>query len=458
MTRTPPKHIVIAGGGVAAVEAVAALRALAGPLPRITLLAPEDRLQPRAASVAAPFGFGMREPIPYDVIRRHARFDLHRGTLARVEPDAHVAVDAAGEALGYDKLLVAVGAVAKPALDGAITFRGARDAQAVERAVDDAASLAFVLTGPSDWALPLYELAIMAAVDERDRGREVQITVVTAEPAPLWVFGEQASTAIAALLAERGIAVRAGVRPLRVRDGQVELDGAAPVPAAAAIALPRLIGPAIPGLPHAQHGFIEVDAHGRVPDVPDVFAAGDATAFPLKQGGLATQQADAAAEAIAAELGAAVTPEPFRPMLRGLLLTGGAPLYLRSSLSLAGQPRDGEARHTRRRPAAAVSRRALWWPPTKIAGRYLAPLLATARPPVLATAQLQDLTSTGAGPDDRDDARELALLLAEEEAATGDYGRALQALDAAAALTGGIVEPEWARRREAWMAAQAAVR
>jgi sulfide:quinone oxidoreductase len=374
--------------------------------------------------------------------------------LARVEPDAHVAVDQAGRPLHYDKLLVAVGAVPKPALDGAITFRGARDAATVERAMGDATSLAFVLANPSDWALPLYELAIMAAVELRDRGREPEITIVTAEPAPLWVFGERAGEAITELLAERGIAVLAGVRPTRVRDGQVELDGADPVRADAAIALPRLVGPAIPGLPHAPHGFIAVDAHGRVSEVPDVFAAGDATSFPLKQGGLATQQADAAAEAIAAELGAAVTPTPFRPMLRGLLLTGGAPLYLRSSLTLAGEPRDGEAHRARRRPEAAVSRRALWWPPTKIAGRYLAPLLATARPPLLATAQLQDLASAGVDPDDRDDAQELALLLAEEEAEMGDYGRALQALDAAAALTGGIVAPEWARRREAWTAAR----
>ncbi|WP_037496963.1 FAD-dependent oxidoreductase [Solirubrobacter soli] len=454
----PPKHIIIAGGGVAAVEAVAALRALAGPLPRITLIAPEDELPQRAASVAAPFGFGVREPIPFDVIRRHARFDLHRGVLARVEPDARVAVDATGEPLHYDKLLIAVGAVPKPALDGAITFRGARDAAAVEQAMGDATSLAFVLTSPSDWALPLYELAIMAAVELRDRGREPEITVVTAEPAPLWVFGEQASAAITELLAERGITVRAGVRPIGVRDGHVELEGGARVPADAAIALPRLFGPAIPGLPHAPHGFIPVDGHGRVSEVQDVFAAGDATTFPLKQGGLATQQADAAAEVIAAELGAAVSPVPFRPMLRGLLLTGGAPLYLRSSLTLAGQPQHGEAHRTQRRPEASVSRRALWWPPTKIAGRYLAPLLATARPPLLATAQLQDLVLAGVDRDDRDDAQELALLLAEEEAAMGDYGRALQALDAAAALTGGIVAPEWARRREAWTAARAAVR
>ena len=113
MTRTPPPHIVIAGGGVAAIEAVAALRALAGPLPRITVLAPEAELTPRPASVAAPFGFGLPNALPFDAIRRHARFDLHRGTLARVEADAHTVVDRSGEPIRYDKLLIAVGALAR---------------------------------------------------------------------------------------------------------------------------------------------------------------------------------------------------------------------------------------------------------------------------------------------------------------------------------------------------------
>jgi len=218
MTHQPP-HIVIAGGGVAAVEAVAALRALAGSLPRITLLAPEAALAPRAASVATPFGFGAPSPLPFDAIRRHARFDLHRGTLKRVEPEEHVAVDEQGEPIRYDKLLVAVGARPEPAVPGAITFAGLADAPAVARAVEEASRLVFVLPSATGWALPVYELAIMAAVELRNRGVTPEITVVTPEPAPLWVFGAEASAAIAELLAERGIGVRAGVRPVAVRDG-----------------------------------------------------------------------------------------------------------------------------------------------------------------------------------------------------------------------------------------------
>ncbi len=455
MTRQPP-HIVIAGGGVAAVEAVAALRALAGPIPRITLLAPDAELTPRASSVATPFGFGAPSALPFDAIRRHARFDLHRGTLARVEPDAHVAVDEHGEPIRYDKLLVAVGARPEPAVPGAITFAGPADASAVARALEQTSRLAFVLPSATGWSLPVYELAIMAAVELRSRGAEPEITIVTPEPAPLWVFGAEASAAVAELLAERGIGLRAGARPVAWRNGTLEIEDAADVRADRVIALPRLIGPATPGLPHSAHGFIPVDRHGRVQDVPDVFAAGDATTFPLKQGGLATQQADAAAEAIAAELGGAVEPAPFRPVLRGLLLTGGAPLYLRSALSAAGDPEQSSARRTTRRPVSDVSRRALWWPPSKIAGRYLAPLLATARPPQLSAAQMQDYRPGPEGAD-RDDAFELALMLAEEDAAMGDYGQALRALDAAAALTGGVLPAEWTQRRDQWRSARALV-
>src|SRR4051794_19101161 len=231
----------------------------------------------------------------------------------------------------------------------------------------------------------------MAAVELRDRGAGPGITVVTPEPKPPWVFGAEAGAAIAAILAERGIALRTGTRALAAHpDGPLEVDFGAAVAAERTIALARLLGPAVPGLPATADGFILVDGHCRVPGAGNVFAAGDATAFPLKQGGLAAQQADAAAEAIAAELGASIDPQPFRPVLRGLLLTGGAPLYIRATLSPAGEPQDAHTRPTASRPAAAVSRRALWWPPGKIAGRYLAPLLATARPRSLAAAPLQD--------------------------------------------------------------------
>ena len=208
--------------------------------------------------------------------------------------------------------------------------------------------------------------------------------------------------------------------------------------------MPALDGAALAGLPADSRGFLPVDAHGRVSGLSGVYAAGDATSFPVKQGGLAAQQADAAAEAVAADLGLAPDPAPFRPVLRGLLLTGGAPLYLRAQLT-------GDQEPTARVLSGEVSSRALWWPPGKVAGRYLAPYLATARPVHLGDEPLRDRTP--AAPEtalDRDEAVRLALLLAEEDARVGDYHQALHALDAAAALAGGVLPEEWTESRSRW--------
>jgi sulfide:quinone oxidoreductase len=241
------------------------------------------------------------------------------------------------------------------------------------------------------------------------------------------------------------------------------LAGSGEVYADRVVTLAQLEGPRLPGLPHDQHGFIPVDAHGRVHGVEGVYAAGDVTAFPLKQGGLAAQQADAVAEAIAAELDAPISPRPFTPVLRGLLLTGGAPLYLRSQPQRL--PREAsvaiEAPTPLRRnirDASAAAGQPLWWPPAKIAGRYLGPFLATARPQPLSSELLVDRVAVPGAPLSQaefDDALELALLLAECDARWGDYAAALSALEAAEALQGAL-PPEYEAKRREWRAADRA--
>ena len=93
-----------------------------------------------------------------------------------------------------------------------------------------------------------------------------------------------------------------------------------------------------------------------------VYAAGDGTTFPVKQGGLACQQADAIAELLAAAAGADVDPSPFRPVLRGRLLTDRGAQYLE-------QPLHGGA------GMGPASELRLWSAPRKVDGRYLSPWL-----------------------------------------------------------------------------------
>jgi sulfide:quinone oxidoreductase len=194
-----------------------------------------------------------------------------------------------------------------------------------------ARSVALALPSERMWPLPIYELALLTAGNLREHGADaVTVWLVTPEEEPLELVGPAAARALLPMLEARDIRLRTSSLPAFVKDRTLVLAGGASIPAERVIALPRLVGPALPGLPHDQHGFIPVDAHGRVVGVRDVFAAGDVTSFPLKQGGLAAQQADAIAEVIAADAGAPITPMPFSPVLRGLLMTGGAPLYLRS--------------------------------------------------------------------------------------------------------------------------------
>jgi sulfide:quinone oxidoreductase len=432
--------VLVVGSGAAALEAATALRALAGTRVNITLVARTTRFEPPALAVTAPFGEEPEPVISIADVARRISFDFQTGELDRVEPEQHAVQLRDGERLSYDYLIIGTGAVPRPAFPGAITFGGREDADAVAEALANAERLAFVAPTASGWTLPLYELVLMSA-----RARpHANLAVVTAETAPLWLFGSEAGAAIRTEFAERGIGLLTGVRVLAAAGGRLELDGAEPVAADRAIALARVDGPAIDGLPHDEHGFLRVDAHGAVVGVGDVYAAGDVTAFPLKQGGLAAQQADAAAEVIAATVGASVTPKPFAPVIRGLLLTGGAPLYLRS---------DGTHGTSHRLARASVSANALWWPPAKVPGRYLAALLVPDAPVGPGGGQLHDLrASPDADRPEPEDAGELALMLAREDADRGDYEAALNSLDSARALAGGELPPEWERTRTMWEA------
>jgi sulfide:quinone oxidoreductase len=449
------KHrVLIAGSGVAAVEAVLALRHLAGRGSEIELLARAHALEHRPASVATPFGLGAPPPLDLHELARRYDVTLVEGELEGVDVDRQRARLATGDERDYGHLLVAVGARPEPALPGSLTFRGPADVPTLEFALAEVArghrhQLVVVVPPGATWPLPAYELAIMAATETRGVP-EATITLVTPERDPLWIFGDAASTALRDLLSARGVELRTDARAAHVTDDVLWLENGQAIVADTAISLPRLAGPGIPGLPCDAQGFLPTDAHGHVIGADGVLAAGDATTFPVKQGGLATQQADAAAATIAYELGALAEPRPFAPVLRGLLLTGGAPLYLRAELDPEGGRR--EARH--RRLAGAVSSRALWWPPGKVAGLYLAPYLSTARPVSLGDEPMIDRVSgasQAADPADREAALDLALLLADEDAAAGDFAQALHALDAAAALGGGVLPAAYAERRERWL-------
>jgi sulfide:quinone oxidoreductase len=404
--------------------------------------------------VATPFGFGAPPTIRLEDFAEQHEVTVTRSLLAEVRADDHLAVPMAASPLPYDHLLVTVGARRRAAITGALTFRGPDEASSVERVMADivaghAHRLVIAIPSTSIWALPAYELAIMASIELRSRGVEnPDVSVVTPEANPLEVFGNDAGEAVRRLLEHRGIALHTERVPIEFREGMLSTRGGGDIWADRVIALPETVGPYIPGLPSDALGFIPTDLHGAVTGRPDVYAAGDATTFPVRQGGLAAQQADAAAESIALAMGAIATASPFRPVLRGVLLTGGAPLYLRT---VVGEGEAPIARPLGSGPSSGVGRRPLWWPPAKVAGRYLAPLMATARPRALALSPLEDFGYKADPEGGDEDALALALLVADEDARCGDYRQALHALDAARALTGGVLPETYVAKQRDWL-------
>ena len=360
-------EVVIAGGSVAALETLLALRDLAGDRVRVTLVTPDPDLVDRPMTVAEPFGFGAARRHPLERIAADLEATIIRGSVKEVRAAERRVVLRGGDTLSYEKLVVATGARMLPAFDHAITFGEQGSGEAMRELVDGVERgavrrVAFIAPTSIGWTLPIYELALMTARAARRSRIDAELVLITREERPLAVFGTQPSQTAAQWLRALGVefigAARADVRP-----GVVMVEpGRRSVPTDGVVALPLVRGTRLEGLPADEYGFIPVDRHGCVRGLAAVYAAGDAANFPVKQGGLAAQQADAVAAHIAADVGAPVMPAPFRPVLRGMLLTGGDPSFLRT--------------HDVADPDEGISSLApLWWPPTKIAGRYLGPYL-----------------------------------------------------------------------------------
>jgi sulfide:quinone oxidoreductase len=364
-----PMRVVIVGGGVGALEALMALHDLGEQQLRLTVLSAQADFVPRAMAVAVPFSAGHMTRVPIADICAEFGARHHRAAVVSVDGRRHRVTCDDGTHWEFDLLVLATGAIARPAYASALTF----DASAPTRLNGLLAdieegycrSLALVVPPGATWSLPIYELALLIARDADGASiDELAIHVVTPEAAPLAVFGPAASATVSDLLTQAGVEVHVGSYATVLPNGVVEMaPGERRLEVTRVVALPRTVGRPVPGVPTDDDGFVPVDDHCRVSGLPDVYAVGDATSFPLKQGGLAAQQAVVAARHIAARAGAPVEAQSFRPVLRGKLLTGHEPRFMRSEIAGGG----GEA---------TVSLDSPWWPPAKTFGHYLAPWLS----------------------------------------------------------------------------------
>jgi sulfide:quinone oxidoreductase len=362
-------RVVIVGGGVAALETALALADLGRDLTDVTVIAPNTEFVYRPMVVREPFAHGAAHRYPLAPIVRDAGATLLHGELSWIDPVGRTIHTKAEESIEYDALLLALGASISKRYEHALTIDDRDLDETMHGLIQDVEGdfihkLAFVAPGRMAWPLPLYELALMTAGRAYDMGIDLETTIVTPEDSPLAIFGASASSSIAELLARSSIetitsayAEVPNAREVVVNPGDRHLE------VDRVIALPELFGPELRGIPLGDHGFIRVDPYCRVPDVERVYAAGDATDFPIKHGGIGSQQADTAAQSIAALAGASVTPQRFNPVIHGMLLTNGKPQYLTAHIT-GGHGFSSEITDT-----------PTWSPPSKIAAKYLAPYL-----------------------------------------------------------------------------------
>ncbi len=286
-----------------------------------------------------------------------------------IDPVARTIHTKADEAIGYDVLVLALGATVTKRYPHALTIDDRNLGETLHGLIQDIEGnyihrLAFVAPGRMAWPLPLYELAMMTAGRAYDMQIELETTIVTPEDSPLAIFGSAASEAVVDLLAAANVETIGSAYVEAPSSGEVLINpGERHLEVDRVIALPELYGPVVRGIPLGEHSFIRIDSHCRVPDVECIYAAGDAIDFPIKQGGIGSQQADIAAQSIAALAGAPVTPERFNPVIHGMLLTNEKPRYLTAHVT-GGHGFSSEITET---PA--------WSPPSKIAAKYLSPYL-----------------------------------------------------------------------------------
>lgn len=333
-------RVVVCGGGIAGVEGLLRLRRLTGDALELFLLAPEDDLRYRPMAVQEPFARAGARRYPLWKIAPAVGAEWVKAGLDRVDPDRQEAHTTEGQVLPYDALLLAVGARTEVPYEHVTVFDDARADETFRGVVQDveegySRSLALLLPEGPAWPLPAYELALMTAERAYSMGMDgFSVDVVTAESEPLAAFGHAASEALQVFLAERGVTVHArsraevpASRKLVVQPAGLELERDR------IVAMPRLVGPRLRGVPSDESGFVPVDERCCVRGLePRVFAAGDVANLQIKQGGLGAQMADTAAAAIASLAGADVEAGPLRPSIRGVLFTGAEPLYLTARL------------------------------------------------------------------------------------------------------------------------------
>ena len=477
--------VVIAGGGVAGLEALLALRALAGDRVRLTLVAPDPDFTYRPLAVAEPFALGHAHRVPLSRFAEEAGAELVIDAIDGVDDGAGRVRLRDGGARSFDALLVAPGGRPVAGVEGATTWWPGGDPEiygGLLRDIEEGYTKRLADRRPARRGLAAAGLRARAhdrrrgARDgpgrRRDHGRDARARAAVAvrrggrAPRSRTSCARRASSSRPA--SSRGSTARRSCSSRAASDSTAQR----------VFAVPRLLGPAIEGLAADDEGFILAGDDGRVEGCERTWAAGDGVVSPLKFGGLATHQARRAAAAIARAAGAEDVPDPGEPVLHGPPARraphapAARPRRRRGRAAVvatgqdrgrvparAGSPSTASRRRPRRGAAEGGSRctapiRRLPGPRVAVPARPRAPV--PQRRPGDRLARRRHARARGSADRWRSTHRpccraerrldRVGLAFVESE----ERREGPRALDASAARAGGVLPDEWVEPRERW--------
>lgn len=285
--------VVIVGGGSAGAPAARLLKKQLGPEHRVSLIEKEELLVNRVSLPLYAVGKRKKQHLSRSrsLLSRYG-VELITGEVQKIDPEEKK-IYTAGEELSYDLLFIAAGADldrAHPpgAADAGIDLQNFDGAERIRAALPhfQGGEIAIVVAsttircpcGPYEYALLLEDW-----FRRRERSRDVSITIYTPEQAPLTLFGERVSGAVAGLLLNRNIRLHPGAQIRRIDSDRnlilfegggdsfpfdllLNYAGAAP---------PRFIGES--GLA-GEKGWLEVESSSMaLRNDHSIFAVGDVT-------------------------------------------------------------------------------------------------------------------------------------------------------------------------------------
>lgn len=407
------KVVCVVGAGTPGLEALLAAREQLGAEIDLRLIAPEREFRYRPMNAGSLFGPVRERGLAIGDLAGEVGATWLADRVAAVHGDQHSLLTRDGDTVGFDYLLLAVGAQSRRTLAQGQVWERGHDPSFLDRILAEIEAreierIAIVIPRGARWPLPAYELALVLAW--RGAGADTRVALLTAERAPLEALGPEATDAVARELDAAGVNVISGVeitddpsavassarrvrlivvpessagqsdaltgRPttLTDRDGFAEQqagDRIDPVRGRSVgaydrlISLPTVDGPSIAGVASDAAGFVEVDEGLRVCGSEHIWAAGGCIAAALEHSALGARQADAAIDAIAATV-RATNRAPVAPELTGILLTGQRDQWQAENPIGTREP----------------STRCLWWPPGRAVGRMLAQRIAAWDPSV----------------------------------------------------------------------------